>query len=139
MATELPTDPQIAVDAERYLAQRVLALEAEAERLRLEPRLALLRRERDEAQAQVERLRTALDRLLDANATREHEGMPRDDWEAEILRAEEALAGEEGDEDAEGEGVTTLNAADSRRLAELLTNPSEPNEELRALMREDSG
>ena len=41
MATELPTNPQIAVDADRYLAQRVLALEAEVERLRADPRMRL--------------------------------------------------------------------------------------------------
>lgn len=44
-----------------------------------------------EARAEVERLHSALTRLLDANATREHEGMSRDDWDAEILRAEVAL------------------------------------------------
>jgi predicted nuclease with TOPRIM domain len=72
------------------------ALEAKAERLT---------RERDEyrslrdlaredvyaLRAEVERLRTALTRLLEANATRDHEGMSIDDWNAEILRAEEAL------------------------------------------------
>jgi predicted nuclease with TOPRIM domain len=72
------------------------ALEAEAERLT---------RERDEyrslrdlaredvyaLRAEVERPRTALTRLLDANAIRDHEGMSIDDWNAEILRAEEAL------------------------------------------------
>jgi hypothetical protein len=42
-------------------------------------------------EAEVERLRTALTRLLEANATRDHEGMSIDDWNAEILRAEEAL------------------------------------------------
>jgi hypothetical protein len=41
--------------------------------------------------AEVERLRTALTRLLDANAIRDHEGMSIDDWNAEILRAEQAL------------------------------------------------
>ena len=50
MATELPTDPQIAVDAGRYLAQRVLTLEAEVERLR-----ALV--PTDEENAEVRRLK----------------------------------------------------------------------------------
>lgn len=49
-------------------------------------------------EAEVGRRRDAFDRFLTACANREHEGMPRDEWEAEFLAAEEALAGEE-DED----------------------------------------
>jgi hypothetical protein len=46
-------------------------------------------------EAEVERLRDAFDRFLTACANREHEGMPRDEWEAEFLAAEEALGGDE--------------------------------------------
>jgi hypothetical protein len=46
-------------------------------------------------EAEVERLRAALERLLDANATREHEKMPSEEWDAIILATEEALEGDE--------------------------------------------
>jgi multidrug resistance efflux pump len=80
---------------------------AEVERLRLEPRLALLRRERDEAQAQVERLTarvTELEaRLADGGPTTaadwEHvKNDPNFDWRIWERRARAALAGE-GNED----------------------------------------
>ena len=54
MATELPTNPRIAVDADRYLAQRVLALEAEVERLRALLRVAVDTIEDLAAQQEVE-------------------------------------------------------------------------------------
>jgi TolA-binding protein len=55
------------IAVKQHLYERIRELEAKVERLRLEPRLALLRRERDEAQAQGERLREAL-RELEADA-----------------------------------------------------------------------
>ena len=80
MATELPTDPQIAVDADRYLAQRVLALEAE-----------------------VERLRESIAQFVYANDTEVSDDRPitpeewEADWETAMSGLRAALAGEGGE------------------------------------------
>jgi len=87
---------------------------------------AAVQGERDALKAEVERLRAALERLLDANATREHESMPSEEWDAIILATEEAL----------DEPSTALSAAGSRAFAEALLDPPEPNDALRRLMGE---
>ena len=48
----------------------------------------------ERAEAEVERLRAILDRVLDANATFEHDGLPREEWDALMLAAEDAVAGD---------------------------------------------
>ena len=47
-----------------------------------------------EQEAEVERLRAILDRVLDANATREHESLPQEEWDALMLATEDAVAGD---------------------------------------------
>ena len=69
-----------------------------------------------EAQAEVETLTKALvfacsaaQRLLTANAVREHEGLSHDEWEAVVLRAAEEL--DAGSEPFEGMSETEYAAA----------------------------
>jgi len=72
---------------------RIERLEAEVERWKTF--YGVMARDNRRFAAENGRLRDAFDRFLTACANREHEGMPRDEWEAEFLTAEQALAGEE--------------------------------------------
>lgn len=75
----------------------------------VESELKRLTAERDAYQSALEHASQGLRDLLDANADREHEGMSRDDWDAAILKAEDALdTAHAALEDPLGEGWSTL-------------------------------